>query len=438
MAEVYEGVDERLGRPVAIKLLRDSLRRRSELRRRFEMEARSAARLSHPNVVAVYDTGEEDGTPYLVMERLPGESLADRLADGPVDPDWLRRLAGDVLGALGAAHAAGVVHRDIKPGNILIGEDGCGKVADFGIAKTAEEATGGDTTATGMLLGTPAYLAPERIDGQQATSSSDLYALGVVLYEALAGRKPFDGDTPLAVAHNVTHAEVSSLRTLRPDVEPAFAAAVERAMARDPAARFGSADEMRTALEGGDADATIRMAVPSPAPAPAVGPPALRRLRLRLPWGVPVAIVSIGVVLLVLVLAGNREQLGGVDPARADLAADLRELGERVKVGDGPAGRELGDRLEQVASEVEADGGAQSATELLAAVATWHRDRQLYDTAAAEATTLLLRVPGAQQPTTTTPPPPTTTAPPEDKDDDDGNGRGKGKKDAGAGDGDGD
>src|SRR5687767_2510874 len=237
MAEVHEGVDERLGRPVAVKLLRESLRRRPEIRRRFEHEARSAARLSHPNVVAVYDTGEEDGTPYLVMERLPGETLADRLANGPVDAGWLRRLAGDVLGALGAAHGAGVVHRDVKPGNILIGEDGCGKVADFGIAKTAEEATGGDTTATGTLLGTPAYLAPERIDGRPATPSSDLYSLGVVLYEALAGRKPFDGDTPVAVAHNVRHAPVPSLGD---DVDPGLAAVVARAMRRDPTGRFGS------------------------------------------------------------------------------------------------------------------------------------------------------------------------------------------------------
>jgi tRNA A-37 threonylcarbamoyl transferase component Bud32 len=446
MAEVYEGVDERLGRPVAVKVLRSGLRRRSELRERFEQEARSAARLSHPNVVAVYDTGEDEGAPYLVMERLPGETLADRLADGPVDPEWLRRVAGDVLGALGAAHAAGVVHRDVKPGNILIGEDGCAKVADFGIAKTAEEAAGGDTTATGMLLGTPAYLAPERVDGSPATPASDLYSLGVVLYEALAGRKPFDGDTPVAVAHNVRHAEVSPLSELCHDVDPLLVAAVERAMQRDPSARFGSAREMAEALDVNgpspaaagphrvDGDATSIMhrevgangdgttALPVPPRAAAAAP---RRARPRLPWWAPFVVVGAGIVVLLMALVAAGRNGGGVEPERAQLAADLRDLSQRVRVGDGPRGPELGDRLGQVASEVEAGGGSQSANTLLADVAAWHGQRQVFDRAASEATSLLSRVPGAQLPTTTTAAPTTTTQPPSDDKDDDDRGRGK-------------
>lgn len=444
MAEVYEGVDERLGRPVAVKLLRSGLGRRPELRDRFESEARSAARLSHPNVVAVYDTGEDDGTPFLVMERLPGETLAERMAAGPVDPAWITGVAGDVLGALGAAHAAGVLHRDVKPGNILIGADGCAKVADFGIAKTAEEATDGDTTATGTLLGTPAYLAPERIDGQPATPASDLYSLGVVLYEALAGRKPFDGDTPVAVAHNVRHAEVPPLASLRGNLGPALVAVVERAMEREPAARFGSAREMAEALgvDGpssmvvgsnrvdGDATAVFSSdgttALSTDAVAAAAPPMSLRRSWPRMPWWMPPAIAAVGIVLLALVLAtASRNGPNGVEPARAEVASDLRELADRVRVGDGPRGPELGDRLEQVASEVEAGGGTQAADALLRDVAAWHRERQVYDKAAAEATALLLRVPGAQLPTTTVPP--TTQPPPveEDKDDDE---RGKGKK----------
>ena len=154
MAEVYEGHDERLDRAVAVKVLRPEMAADTGVRERFEAEARSAARLSHPNVVAVFDTGEDEGTPYLVMERLPGETLADRMAAGPVDQAWLRRVAGDVLGALGAAHAAGLVHRDVKPGNILLAADGSAKVADFGIAKSLELA--GDLTGTGLLVGTPA------------------------------------------------------------------------------------------------------------------------------------------------------------------------------------------------------------------------------------------------------------------------------------------
>ena len=448
MAEVYEGVDERLGRPVAVKLLRSGLRRRPELRDRFESEARSAARLSHPNVVAVYDTGEDDGTPFLVMERLPGTTLADHMAEGPVDPAWLTRVAGDVLGALGAAHAAGVLHRDVKPGNILIGEDGCAKVADFGIAKTAEEATGGDTTATGMLLGTPAYLAPERIDGQPATPASDLYSLGVVLYEALAARKPFDGDTPIAVANNVRHAETPPLASLRADLDPGLVAVVERAMVREPSARFATARQMAEALgvhgtasmagsvdgdatsiltfrRDGDGDGTTALPVAPPRPpAAAVG-----RSRWRLPWWAPPAIAAAVVLLALVLAAAGRDATDGVEPARADLASDLRELAERVRVGDGPRGPEVGDRLEQVASEVEAGGGTHAADALLADVASWHQQRQLYDTAAAETTAVLLRVPGAQQPTTAAPAPTTTQPPPADEDDDgDRKGNGRGKK----------
>jgi serine/threonine-protein kinase len=221
------------------------------MRRRFEIEARAAAGLSHPNVVAVFDTGEDEGTPFIVMERLPGNTLADRISAGPVEPAWLRLVAGDVLGALGAAHDAGLIHRDVKPGNILIASDGCAKVTDFGIAKTAEAAgdgTGVDLTATNMLLGTPAYLAPERLTGAPATPNSDLYSLGVLLYEALSGAKPFTGATPVAVAHAVSQGAHQPLVERAPSADGAFVAAIERAMSHDPASRFVSADEMRDAL----------------------------------------------------------------------------------------------------------------------------------------------------------------------------------------------
>ena len=250
MATVYDAVDERLQRPVAVKVLRPDLAGRADVRARFESEARSAAQLTHPNVVAVFDTGEaEDGTPFLVMERLPGETLADRLlaADG-VEADWLLRVAGDVLGALGAAHAAGIVHRDVKPGNILIAADGCAKVGDFGIAKSLEVAAAADLTSTNQLIGTPAYVAPERIAGRPATIQADLYALGVVLYEGLAGRKPFTGKTPVATAYAIQHETPPPLASLRPDLEPSVVAAVERSMDRDPARRFGSAAELAAAL----------------------------------------------------------------------------------------------------------------------------------------------------------------------------------------------
>jgi eukaryotic-like serine/threonine-protein kinase len=281
MATVYDAVDERLERPVAVKVLRPALAGRADVRARFESEARSAAQLTHPNVVAVFDTGEaDDGTPFLVMERLPGETLGDRLRAGApdgVDVDWLLRVAGDVLGALGAAHAAGIVHRDVKPGNILIGTDGCAKVGDFGIAKSLEVAAAADLTSTNQLIGTPAYLAPERIAGRPATLQADLYALGVVLWEGLAGRKPFDGATPVATAYAIQHEDPPSLASLRPDLPPALVAAVERAMARAPEDRFATAAAMAAALGVGLAGVPAHPPVPAAAvdetvlSAPAVG-----------------------------------------------------------------------------------------------------------------------------------------------------------------------
>lgn len=278
MAEVYEAMDERLARPVAVKLLLPAFAVQPGMRDRFESEARSAARLSHPSVVAVFDSGEDDGTPFIVMERLPGETLADRMGDIPLDVAWLQGMAHDVLGALGAAHAAGVVHRDVKPANILIAADGRAKIADFGIAKALEEAPS-DLTGANQLLGTPAYLAPERLDGLPATPRSDLYALGVVLYEALAGVRAFPGTTPLSVAYAIHHADPAPLNEVRPGLRADLVATVERAMARDPASRFATAAEMAVALEAGISssgtavtDPTVAMASPASQSATVVMP----------------------------------------------------------------------------------------------------------------------------------------------------------------------
>jgi non-specific serine/threonine protein kinase/serine/threonine-protein kinase len=295
MADVHAALDHRLGRPVAIKTLLPHLAERPDLRARFEAEARSAARLSHPNAVAVFDVGEDNGRAFLVMERLPGETLADRVRDDTVDDEWLRAVALDVLAALGAAHAAGIIHRDIKPGNILIAADGQAKIADFGIAKSVDDTI--DTTATGQLLGTPAYLAPERLIGGQATACSDLYSLGVVLYEALSGEKPFTGATPVQTAHAVSQGAHTPLSELRPDADPLFVAAIERAMTLDPDARFASADGMRDAVAARvPADATLVLDVP---PLPAGEPMPIGRS-----WSPNRRAAAIAVWLCVLVLLG--------------------------------------------------------------------------------------------------------------------------------------
>jgi serine/threonine-protein kinase len=209
----------------------------------------------------VFDSGEDDGVPFLVMERLPGRTLADELTDGPLSPERARAVVREVLSALGAAHAAGIIHRDIKPGNVLLTEDGHVKVSDFGIAKTVDDL---DQTQTAELVATPGYLAPERLVGEAASHRSDLYSVGVMLYEALSGRRPFERDTPLAVMRAIEQGEAEPLISLRPELSPDVVAVVERAMSVDPNDRFESAVEMAAALEATpvleptpDPDATV-------------------------------------------------------------------------------------------------------------------------------------------------------------------------------------
>jgi serine/threonine protein kinase len=246
MAEVRDGWDLRLSRAVAIKLLHPGLSAQPENRLRLEAEARAAATLSSPHIVVIHDSGEHDGTPFIVMERLPGVSLADRIENGPLPQPLVRAVLDGVLAALAVAHEAGILHRDIKPGNILFTATGETKVTDFGIAKTAQAAY----TMTGQILGTMAYLSPERLTGSPATASDDLYAAGVVGYEALAGRRPFTQQEPGPLAHAIVSQRPPPLAALRRDVDPGLATVIERAMAYHPVARFGSAEQMRAALWG--------------------------------------------------------------------------------------------------------------------------------------------------------------------------------------------
>ena len=267
MGEVRLARDHRLERLVAVKLLRPELAHQDSVRRRFEAEARAAAQVLHPRVVLVLDTGEQDGVPFIVMEQMSGRTLRHALDRGPLSPERVEDLALQVLAALSAAHRAGLVHRDIKPGNILADDDGGWKVADFGIAKSLELA-GGDLTSVGLVLGTPAYLAPERLGGAPATVASDVYAVGVVLYECLAGRPPFAADSPLALATLVATQRPEPITSRCPDLPGPLAAAIDRAMAADPADRFATAAEMALAIDPGSAeavaglDATTAIAAP--------------------------------------------------------------------------------------------------------------------------------------------------------------------------------
>ncbi|HEX2119387.1 MAG TPA: serine/threonine-protein kinase, partial [Acidimicrobiales bacterium] len=386
MAEVCAGTDLRLQRPVAVKFLLPEMAARDDIRRRFEAEARSAASLSDPHAVAVFDTGEHDGLPYIVMERLPGETLADRIAQGPVDPDWLRGVAREVLGALAAAHAAGLVHRDVKPGNILLTADGHAKIADFGIAKSVE-GPGGDLTGTGQLLGTPAYLAPERLDGAPATPKSDLHSLGVVMYEALAGRCPFPGDTPLATARAVAAGDYVPLAEVRPGLDPDLVATVERAMATDPDRRFDTATAMAAALAPAVAGEPTLVDGAVVAPTTVIGRSRLADTDDIGPLGpvpprprgrVPLALLA-GLLFVVLLVAGLNREDGSASSAAssgttettaaappstaplsptAALAAELRAYADRLGPADGARAGDLAASLRSVADQLQAGNPA--------------------------------------------------------------------------------
>jgi eukaryotic-like serine/threonine-protein kinase len=252
MATVWEAEDKVLTRRVAIKVLHPHLAGDDAFRTRFRREAVSAAKLAHPHIVTTYDTGRDADFAYIVMELVEGTTLARLLrSQGPLPVAQAIDVAVQVADALACAHSHGVVHRDVKPANILLRDDGHVKVADFGIAKAG---AGHDLTRTGVVMGTAKYLSPEQVSGNPADAGSDIYALGIVLYEMLAGAPPFVGDTELSTAVARLTAAPGSLRDRRPDIPRSLEAVVLRSLARDPAARFQSAEEMRASLLAVDSD----------------------------------------------------------------------------------------------------------------------------------------------------------------------------------------
>jgi eukaryotic-like serine/threonine-protein kinase len=246
MSEVYEARDRVLDRPVAVKVLRADVAQRPRARERLLHEARTAARLAHPHVVQVFDTGVDEDQPFIVMERLPGSTLRERITRGGLPVEEVLDVGLQVLDALGAAHSIGLVHRDVKPGNVLRDARGAWKVADFGIAKWIDAE--GSLTQTGELLGSPSYLAPERLTGAEGSPRTDLYSAGVLLYEALAGQPPFAADTPWSLAAQIQDGAFVPIADRRSDSAGELAAAIARAMATDPGERFESASEMADAL----------------------------------------------------------------------------------------------------------------------------------------------------------------------------------------------
>ena len=317
MAEVWEAVDEILGRPVAVKILHLHLAADESFRERFRREAIAAARLTHPNIVATFDTGTDAGVTFIVMELVDGPTLRQVLNEtGPMPPGRIVHAGAQVADALHYAHRAGIVHRDVKPANILLCPDGRVKVADFGIAKAVEESEperphpSEALTSTGSIIGTAQYLAPEQVDGRAVDGRTDVYALGVVLYEMVCGRPPFTGETDMAVALKHITAEPPAPGTVRGGIPMALEQIVLRAMAKAPEARYRSAEDLRSALLAVDLRAgEVTSVVPTPSPPAPVSaaagadhtpprgvPPSFAKPDRR--WVVPtVAIVAVALTL---------------------------------------------------------------------------------------------------------------------------------------------
>ena len=247
MAEVYLARDLLLDRPVALKVLFPELSVDRAFVERFRREAQAAANLSHPNIVSVYDWGEEDGTYFIVMEYVEGRPLSTLIrAEGTLLADRVADIGAAVAGALAFAHRNGVIHRDVKPGNVLIDGTGHAKVTDFGIARAA--GTQENLTQTGAVMGTATYFSPEQAQGYGVDGRSDVYSLGVVLYEMLTGRPPFSGDNPVTVAYKHVREEPTAPRQVNPVIPAAIEAIVLQAMAKDPDDRYPTAEELRADL----------------------------------------------------------------------------------------------------------------------------------------------------------------------------------------------
>jgi len=348
MSSVYRALDQTLERQVAIKLMNREIATDSDQLERFRREARAVAQLSHPHIVGVIDAGEDQGRPYIVLEYVEGETLKERIRrNGELEVAEAVAYAIEIARALGAAHARHIVHRDVKPQNVLIDEEGSAKVTDFGIARSLDDA---GLTADGRVLGTTDYVSPEQALGHDVTGQSDLYSLGIVLFEMLTGQVPFRGENQVAVAMRHVREELPDVQTLRPEVSASLAAVIDRATAKDLHERYRSDEELIADLESvlaleaaragsatGEATTVLR-SLPSST---------RRRLPLRVrsrpAWLALAALAIVAVLVAGIVLLGDRthrgtgtDQTAGAGAAtaialRSDAAQDYDPLGDEVE-----------------------------------------------------------------------------------------------------------
>jgi serine/threonine-protein kinase len=377
MATVWVADDPVLSRRVAVKILRADLAADEGTRARFRHEAIAAARLSHPNIVSTYDTGDDDGIAYIVMELVEGPTLRHLIdQQGGLPVAQVIDIGKQVADALDAAHRAGLVHRDVKPANVLVPASGPVKVTDFGIAKAAGA---DDLTRTGTVMGTARYLAPEQVNGRPTDPRTDVYALGLLMFEALCGHPPFGGDTEIATAMARLTATAPAVRAERPEVSKALDDVIHRCLARQPSARFGSAAAVRDALDrarldptgaiprpvfapgaAGAAGATGATGVvaagtgaptgpthPQPVPVPVTRVPRRRRRRMTWLWVLLVMLLAIGGGVAAFLLVNDSSSSGnGGNGASAQPSAVNATITSAVAFdpqGDGSEGDEFVD-----------------------------------------------------------------------------------------------
>jgi beta-lactam-binding protein with PASTA domain/tRNA A-37 threonylcarbamoyl transferase component Bud32 len=357
MAEVYCAQDLQLGRKVALKILYRRFAEDGEFVERFRREASSAAGLQHQHVVAVYDRGEYDGTYYIAMEYLEGRSLKTIVQqEAPLDPDRAIDLIIQVLRAARFAHRRGIIHRDLKPHNVIVDADGRAKVTDFGIARAGAS----DMTQTGSIMGTAQYLSPEQAQGHAVSAASDIYSIGIMLYELLTGRVPFEGESAVTIALKQVNERPAPPSAYNPAVTPELEEAVMRALEKDPAHRYADADAFIAALQAAR-DGTATAVLAPVAPPPPLDPPSEAYVYPEEPlapreprdsgrwWLWLLAVLVAGLGLAAVLLLPGTQKVGvptvvGADQANAE--AKLRQEGFRVdtvqKTAEQPAGQVIG------------------------------------------------------------------------------------------------